>query len=211
MEASTIIPTTFNPDQMDRLMEFMGGVVGTDLGRMPEDVEAFSAVMCKHCDALVSGAEEKDAEGCFMVLFKQLQLEPREDVVARCVSSVVAAVSADAASKPALRLRILANLYNALSPAAADGGGAAGSGRLFLKVLLATIAYAGKADQLVMLGGYFDLLDDLVSFTTHHVLHHARGERIREGHATPTGCDLREHGPRFQLPAALLLIFPRPC
>ena len=55
--------------------------------------------------------------------------------------------------KAALRLRILANLYNAL---VADEGVAEGQVRVV--VLLSIIKYAGRTQQLDMLHGYFDLL-----------------------------------------------------
>ena len=56
-----------------------------------------------------------------------------------------------------MRLRILANLYNAL---VADEGVAEGQVRVV--VLLSIIQYAGRTGQLDMLHGYFDLLDSLV-------------------------------------------------
>ena len=72
MDASTTI-VNINPEQLDKLMDFMSGIVGNALEK-PANVKAFTALMVKHADALIAGAEESDAEGCFQVLFKDIQV-----------------------------------------------------------------------------------------------------------------------------------------
>jgi hypothetical protein len=166
MEASTTI-VNVNPDQLEKFMEFLSGVVGQPCGKPPADLKAFTKLLCTHCEALVAGASEKDAEGCFQVLFKDIQLERDSASAAACVADVIKAVSGPPAAleaKPALRLRILSNLFNVLSSDASAGaaGAVSSSPRVFLAVLLAIVEFAGKASLLPMLNGYFDLLDDLV-------------------------------------------------
>ena len=66
METSTTI-VNINPENLDKIVEFVGGVVGKPLAK-PSSVAEFGALLCEHCDALVAGAEEEsDIEGCFEV------------------------------------------------------------------------------------------------------------------------------------------------
>lgn len=156
MDASTTI-VNVNPEHFDKLMDFIGDMVGSKVEK-PTNVSEFSALMVANTDALLEGAEEGDAEGCFQVLFKDMQLEADPAVVARLVGEITGQLTANTESKPLLRLRILGNLYNVLS--SVTGGGA---GRpAFVSVLLAIISFAGKIGQLSKLQGYFDLLDVLV-------------------------------------------------
>mmetsp|Transcript_29284 Transcript_29284/g.85419 ORF Transcript_29284/g.85419 Transcript_29284/m.85419 type:complete len:401 (-) Transcript_29284:43-1245(-) len=157
MEASTTM-VNMNPESIDKLMGFIGEVAGEAL-EVPKDVASFVALMVKHTDKLISSAEESDAEGCFQILFHKIQATQDPAMVAQLVGQITAVVSADPESKPALRLRIMANLYNVLS----TSSGQAGSAKVFVDVLLSIIAYAVRTGQLTLLQGYLDLLDDLVA------------------------------------------------
>lgn len=134
-------------------MEFISSTVGSEV-KPPANVAEFTALMCKHTDILIESAEEIDAEGCFQVLFKDIQLESNPKEAEKLVSKVSEAITGKPTSKPELRLRIMANLYNVLP----SSGGA----KVFITVLLSIIKFAGASRQIAMLQGYFDLLDDLV-------------------------------------------------
>ena len=72
MDSSTTI-VNVNPEQLEKLVEFMSGVVGTSLAK-PTSTAEFAALMCAQASALIDGADEADAEGCFQVLFKDIQV-----------------------------------------------------------------------------------------------------------------------------------------
>jgi len=153
-EASTTV-VNMNPDAVEKLIGLVGSTVGKELPK-PADLTAFVALMTEHTDALIAGSSDSDAEGCFQILFFDLQ-EERDPAVARKLVSEISSALNGSEEKSALRLRILANLYNAL---VADEGVAEGQVRVV--VLLSIIQYASRTGQLEMLHGYFDLLDSLV-------------------------------------------------
>ena len=51
----------------------MSGVVGVQLSK-PSNVSDFTDLLVANADALIAGAEDKDAEGCFQVLFQHIQV-----------------------------------------------------------------------------------------------------------------------------------------
>ena len=107
--SSTIV--NVNPSHIHELIGFIGGVIGITL-EVPIDVGTFTAILVEHGDALISGAEDSDAEGCFMVLFKDIQLCEDVGATTKLVESITFAISRKSEDhhKPNLRLRIMANL-----------------------------------------------------------------------------------------------------
>ena len=71
MASTTVV--NVNSEQQDKLIDYLSGVVGTPLAK-PANVTEFTEIMVAHADALIAGAEEKDVEGCFQVLFKDIQV-----------------------------------------------------------------------------------------------------------------------------------------
>ena len=110
MEASATI-VNVNSTQTENLIGFLGIIVGATIA-VPEDVAAFTSIMVEHGDALIAGADDQDVEGCFMVLFKDIQLCADEKVATELVKKVTGVVAGKTgdADKPHLRLRIMTNL-----------------------------------------------------------------------------------------------------
>ena len=73
MDSSTTI-VNINWENLEKLMDYMGSVVGVKLSK-PENVSEFTALMVTHADALIAGADDVDVEGCFQVLFKDIQVD----------------------------------------------------------------------------------------------------------------------------------------
>lgn len=155
MEASTTM-VNMNPESIEKLLLFIGEVVGEALGK-PEDVSGFVSLMVAHSDKLIESADNSDAEGCFQILFHKIQTTQDSALVSTLVPSVSSALISSTSAKPALRLRILANLYNVLSTA----GGTASS-QVLVDLLMSIVNYAVQTGQLSLLQGYLDLLDGLV-------------------------------------------------
>jgi hypothetical protein len=107
--SSTIV--NVNPTHIHELIGFISQTIGVPL-EVPADVSTFTAILVEHGDALISGAEDSDAEGCFMVLFKDIQLCEDVGVTTKLVRSITTAIAGkiDDPHKPHLRLRIMANL-----------------------------------------------------------------------------------------------------
>lgn len=72
MEPATTI-VNVDPEQFDKLFSYMSGVVGVQLSK-PSNVSDFTDLLVANADALIAGAEDKDAEGCFQVLFQHIQV-----------------------------------------------------------------------------------------------------------------------------------------
>lgn len=71
-EASTTV-VNVNAENVDKLMDFIGSVIGAPFAK-PSNLTEFTAMMVQHANALIEKADEKDTEGCFQVLFKDIQV-----------------------------------------------------------------------------------------------------------------------------------------
>uniref|UniRef100_A0A7S2CTT4 Eukaryotic translation initiation factor 3 subunit M n=1 Tax=Octactis speculum TaxID=3111310 RepID=A0A7S2CTT4_9STRA len=146
-----------NPEARSHLVKFLSDVLGQEFPSSL-DLRTFVELMSQHTDALIESEKvaDSDAEGCFQILFFELQEEKDTAVMLPLVGLITSALTGSE-SKAKLRLKILANLYNALC-----SDDKVPEGQIRVDVLLAIIKYAGKTQQSAMLHGYFDLLDELM-------------------------------------------------
>ena len=101
-----------NADETKNLIAFIGAVVNNRDLDMPCNVEEMCKLIVDNADDLIVAAEDRDAEGCFMVLFKDIQLCSDTLLQSELVVQVIGVVEGktEEKDKPYLRLRIMANL-----------------------------------------------------------------------------------------------------
>jgi translation initiation factor 3 subunit M len=156
MEASTTI-VNVNSENHEKFVAYLGEVIGQNIKNL-NSVEEFAALMSTHVDKIIDTLEEEDAEGCFQVLFKDIQLETDGALVSKLVRELTSVLTSNTETNPVLRLRILTNMYNILSSVTTESTPSS-----FVVLLLAIIKYAGQVGQMSLLQGYFDMLEELVT------------------------------------------------
>ena len=94
------------------MIAFIGAVVNNRDLNMPCNVKEMCKLIVHTADDLIVAAEDRDAEGCFMVLFKDIQLCSDTLLQSELVMQVIGVLEGktEENAKPYLRLRIMANL-----------------------------------------------------------------------------------------------------
>jgi hypothetical protein len=73
VESSTTI-VNINAEMSDKFIAFLSENIGVKIDNL-NNVEEFTSLIVKNSDKMIENMAEEDAEGCFQVLFKDIQVK----------------------------------------------------------------------------------------------------------------------------------------